>query len=249
MLGACLRDIAEGEGDLTRRLDVRSHDEVGEAARWFNAFVTTIHDTLCEVRDAAARGATAAREVSVASDRIAAGPQEHASGLEETAASLEQLTGTVKQNAGSAGQARHLAEGARQTADGSGTVVTAAVAAMDQITGASRKIAEIITTIDGIAFQTNLLALNAAVEAARAGEQGRGFAVVAAEVRADAQRDRDRGGPAHPEPGRPVQARRAPGGQRVPPDRSHPVETPGLTGGDVTPASHPLDPRVREQGL
>jgi methyl-accepting chemotaxis protein len=108
--------------------------------------------------------------------------------LEETAASLEEITGTVKQNADNARQANQLAVGSRDTAEKGGEVVTQAVSAMGEINQSSKKIADIITTIDEIAFQTNLLALNAAVEAARAGEQGRGFAVVAAEVRSLAQR-------------------------------------------------------------
>src|SRR5262249_3757573 len=105
-----------------------------------------------------------------------------------TAASLEQITGTIKQNAENARQADQLALGSRDTAEKGGEVVATAVTAMGEINRSSRKIAEIITTIDEIAFQTNLLALNAAVWAARAGEQGRGFAVVAAEVRNLAQR-------------------------------------------------------------
>jgi methyl-accepting chemotaxis protein len=122
-------------------------------------------------------------ELSTAAEQLAGGAQQQASSLEETAASLEQITGTVKQNADSAQQARQLAADARDVAEQAGGVVVSAVEAMGAINGASRRIADIVTTIDEIAFQTNLLALNAAVEAARAGEQGRGFAVVAAEVR------------------------------------------------------------------
>jgi methyl-accepting chemotaxis protein len=119
---------------------------------------------------------------------MSSGAQQQASSLEETAASLEEITGTVKQNADNARQANQLAVGSRDTAEKGGEVVTQAVSAMGEINQSSKKIADIITTIDEIAFQTNLLALNAAVEAARAGEQGRGFAVVAAEVRSLAQR-------------------------------------------------------------
>src|SRR5438128_1566734 len=130
----------------------------------------------------------ASEQLSAASRQVASGAQEQASSLEETAASLEELTGTVRQNADNARQASQLAIGAREKAEKGGQVVTAAVGAMQEITTASKKIADIVTVIDEIAFQTNLLALNAAVEAARAGEQGRGFAVVATEVRTLAQR-------------------------------------------------------------
>jgi methyl-accepting chemotaxis protein len=119
---------------------------------------------------------------------LSSGAQEQASSQEETSATLEEITATVKQNADNAKQANQLALGSRESAELGGEVVGSAVAAMNEINASSKKIADIITTIDEIAFQTNLLALNAAVEAARAGEQGRGFAVVAAEVRSLAQR-------------------------------------------------------------
>ena len=183
-----LRDIAEGEGDLTKRVDVMSRDEIGELARWFNVFIENVHDIMAQVKDSAADVATAAQQLAAGSGQITAAAQEQASALEETAASLEQLNSTVKQNADNARQADHMAAGARTIADNGGVVVREAVSSMDEITKSSRKIVEIIGTIDEIAFQTNLLALNAAVEAARAGEQGRGFAVVASEVRALAQR-------------------------------------------------------------
>jgi len=175
-------------GDLTVQLNVDSNDEVGRMGRSLNAAVDGIRIALDEVRGVANEVASASKQLSSASEDISGGAQKQASSLEETAASLEEITSTVKQNAENAKHAAQLASGSRDVAEKGGRVVEAAVRAMGEITGASKRIADIITTIDEIAFQTNLLALNAAVEAARAGEQGRGFAVVAAEVRSLAQR-------------------------------------------------------------
>jgi methyl-accepting chemotaxis protein len=183
-----LKDLAQGEGDLTTRLNDHTKDEIGELARWFNTFMGTLHGIISEARATATHVTAASQQLAAGSEQLSSGAQEQASSLEETAASLEQMTSTVKQNAENARQATQMAAAARDGAEKGGTVVKEAVAAMGAITKASKQIAEIITTIDEIAFQTNLLALNAAVEAARAGEQGRGFAVVASEVRSLAQR-------------------------------------------------------------
>ncbi|PYM55861.1 MAG: histidine kinase [Candidatus Rokuibacteriota bacterium] len=183
-----LGELASGNADLTRRLAVSSHDEVGRLSHALNGFLDNLHGLVQEIRGAASQVGAASEQLSAASRQVASGAQEQASSLEETAASLEELTGTVRQNADNARQASQLAIGAREKAEKGGQVVTAAVGAMQEITTASKKIADIVTVIDEIAFQTNLLALNAAVEAARAGEQGRGFAVVATEVRTLAQR-------------------------------------------------------------
>jgi methyl-accepting chemotaxis protein len=181
-----LQNVAAG--DFTRKLDVDTKDEVGQMASALNEAVDGMRGALQEVGVAANHAASASQQLSAASEQLSSGAQEQASSLEETAASLEEITGTVKQNADNARQANQLATGSREVAERGGQVVAHAVQSMSEINKSSKRIADIITTIDEIAFQTNLLALNAAVEAARAGEQGRGFAVVASEVRNLAQR-------------------------------------------------------------
>ncbi|MEZ5398042.1 MAG: methyl-accepting chemotaxis protein [Bryobacteraceae bacterium] len=179
---------AVAEGDFTRRLGVHSRDEMGQLSHALDRAVAGMRRALGEVGQSATDLNQAAYQLASASDQLASGAHEQATSLEQTASSLEEITATVKQNADNAEQASRLASGARDQANAGGAVVASAVAAMGEIDTASRRIADIITAIDEIAFQTNLLALNAAVEAARAGEQGRGFAVVAAEVRNLAQR-------------------------------------------------------------
>jgi methyl-accepting chemotaxis protein len=183
-----LEGVADGRGDLTQRLSVHGSDEMADLGRFFNRFMDTLHDLMGCVRLTTTSVSAAAQQLASGAGQLSSGAQEQASSLEETAASLEEMTGTVKQSADNARQANDVAISARESAEKGGAVVTGAIAAMEAITKSSKQIAEIITTIDEIAFQTNLLALNAAVEAARAGEQGRGFAVVASEVRALAQR-------------------------------------------------------------
>jgi methyl-accepting chemotaxis protein len=175
-------------GDLSQRAETHSTDEIGQMAKQLNATVESIERVFAEVRSVASAVADAAGNLAQSSDQISHGAQQQAASLEETAASLEEITATVKQSAGNAQQADQVAVGSRDVAERGGSVVAGAISAMDEITKASRRIGDIITTIDEIALQTNLLALNAAVEAARAGEQGRGFAVVASEVGNLAQR-------------------------------------------------------------
>ena len=178
-----LGDIASGNGDLSRRMVVESSDEVGALASAFNRFVASLNVTIREVRDSTVAIAAASSEIATGNLDLSARTESQASSLEETAAAMEELTSTVKQNADNARQANQLVVSASSHAIKGGDVVGQVVQTMSAITDSSRKIADIIGVIDGIAFQTNILALNAAVEAARAGEQGRGFAVVATEVR------------------------------------------------------------------
>ncbi|MDX1925989.1 MAG: methyl-accepting chemotaxis protein [Pirellulaceae bacterium] len=178
--------VADGKFDIV--IPKLGEDAIGQVASALQQAVNAMKTALSEVRDVSGTVSSAAEQLTAVSREITAGAQTQASSLEETASSLEEITSTVKQNTDNAQQARQLANGSRDIAERGGSVVSEAVQAMSEINQSSKKIADIITTIDEIAFQTNLLALNAAVEAARAGEQGRGFAVVAAEVRNLAQR-------------------------------------------------------------
>lgn len=188
---AAMEDIAEGEGDLTRRLDESGKDEIAQVAQAFNKFTKKIRGVVVDVKQTAESIASGSQQISAGNTNLSQRTEEQASSLEETASSMEEMTSTVKQNADSANEAQNLADSNRQLAIEGVEVVERTVAAMNEINTSSSKIAEIISTIDGIAFQTDLLALNAAVEAARAGEQGRGFAIVASEVRTLAQRSAD----------------------------------------------------------
>jgi methyl-accepting chemotaxis protein-1 (serine sensor receptor) len=176
------------DGQLGHHIDESRSDEVGVLLKALKRMDDKLYEIVGGVRTASDAVGGAAAQLSRGNDDLSQRTQEQASALEETASSMEEMTATVKQNADNARQANQLASGARGQAERGGEVVSRAVGAMDEINNSSRKIADIISVIDEIAFQTNLLALNAAVEAARAGEQGRGFAVVASEVRSLAQR-------------------------------------------------------------
>jgi methyl-accepting chemotaxis protein len=183
-----LGDIANGGGDLTRRMPVQSQDEIGALAAAFNRFVESLNGTITQVRASSRAIAEATGDIASGNMDLSARTEAQASNLEETASAMEELTSTVHQNTDHAKEANKLVAATSISAQRGGEVVGQVVAMMSSITASSRKISDIIGVIDGIAFQTNILALNAAVEAARAGEQGRGFAVVASEVRNLAQR-------------------------------------------------------------
>jgi methyl-accepting chemotaxis protein len=186
-------DVAEAvaRGDLTRRVEVRSADETGRLLQALQAMVTSLVKVVGAVRSSSDSIATGSSQIATGNADLSQRTEEQASNLQQTAASMEQLSSTVKANAETAQQAAQLATLSSQVATRGGTVVNQVVSTMEDISASSKRIANIIGVIDGIAFQTNILALNAAVEAARAGEQGRGFAVVASEVRSLAQRSAD----------------------------------------------------------
>ena len=179
---------ALAKGDLTEKITNEYAGTFGQLKDDSNLTVQNLTEIVAQIRGAAEAIQTASKEIAQGNADLSQRTEEQASSLQETASSMEQLTQTVKQNADNAKQANQFAVTASDIAAKGGQVVHQVVDTMEAITGSSKKIADIIGVIDGIAFQTNILALNAAVEAARAGEQGRGFAVVASEVRNLAQR-------------------------------------------------------------
>ena len=188
-VGEVIQTVAQG--DLTRRVEIQSKDELGELGRILNETNEGLREMVLQIQESAQAISTASGEISTGNQDLSRRTEEQAASLEETASSMEEITSNVNQTADNARSANQEAGRARKVAQEGGDAVGQVISAMEAINQSSAKINEIIGVVDEIAFQTNLLALNAAVEAARAGEQGRGFAVVAAEVRNLAKRSAD----------------------------------------------------------
>ena len=176
-----LNEMAQGGGDLTKRIEMGSKDELGQMADSFNRFVQKLEEIITEVRTSSDGIASAADQVASSASSLSQGTSEQAASIEETTSSLEEMSASISQNAENSRQMETMAVKGARDSENSGNAVREGVTAMKQI-------AEKISIIEEIAYQTNLLALNAAIEAARAGEHGRGFAVVATEVRKLAER-------------------------------------------------------------
>ena len=180
---AIMKDIAEGEGDLTKRMEIISRDELGELSCWFNKFIKDVHDIVSQVLTKTMGLVQAVEQITMGNQNLSQRTSEQASAIEEVVSTIEEALASIKQNADNAQEANRLSATTSRLGDEGSIVVGEAMSSINEIGDSSKRIGEIIVVINDIAFQTNLLALNAAVEAARAGEKGRGFAVVASEIR------------------------------------------------------------------
>lgn len=187
-LNAIVRDLSQGEGDLTVRLDVRNDDEIGEIASGFNLFLDKLEEMIRDVVSAGHSLVNDVKNIQGENLDLSRRTSEQAENLEEIAATLEEITSAIVINSENAQKARQIAEQGARQADEGNRVADDAVKSINEISASSSRVVETLNFIRDITFQTNLLALNAAIEAARAGEHGRGFAVVAGEVRNLAQR-------------------------------------------------------------
>jgi methyl-accepting chemotaxis protein len=178
-----LVDLTDRDGDLTTRLEVKTNDEIKDLAERFNMFMEKLHDIISSVRNSAVSVTHSSDEIATGNQDLSQRTQEQASSLEEFSATVEEITSSMENTSGNAIQANNISEKTIASVKNGQSVVSDLQQSMGDITASSNEIAEIISTVNDIAFQTNLLALNAAVEAARAGEAGQGFAVVATEVR------------------------------------------------------------------
>ncbi|MCP4150735.1 MAG: methyl-accepting chemotaxis protein [bacterium] len=186
-----IKDIAEGDGDLTKTVTVNTKDEVYEVASWFNQFIEKLVHIIRQIKNASTGIHDSTEEISNESYDLAARTNQQAASLTETSTTLEEFTKSVRTNADDAAEAEMMLQNLDHELKDKGSLVDNVTVTMDSIFDSSKKIDNIVNVINEISFQTNLLALNAAVEAARAGEAGRGFAVVAAEVRNLAQKTSD----------------------------------------------------------